>query len=223
MHFNPKEPFPLFSLDDYSYAQAKLHAAEADAFFHLDTASAELAHALEFPTSHQQADIVQGWTNLPVETLMTPYLELRIMLEQLQLCEAELIVDLGCAYGRLGLLINFLKLPIRYLGFELSSARVQAAKNSFQLFSFDPNQIQLQDLQSDSFAMPFADVYFIYDYGSEAAIEKTLNQIKSIAQNQKIKLLGRGRRTRHLIHLNHPWLAEVNPPQHFPTFSVYYS
>ena len=49
------------------------------------------------------------------------------------------------------------------------------------------------DLSALDFKPEPAQFYFIYDFGSREAIEKTLQDLRSIAALQPISVIGRGR------------------------------
>jgi hypothetical protein len=79
------------------------------------------------------------------------------------------------------------------------------------------------DLNSPDFAPAPADIYFMYDFGSRDAIEKTLHDLREIAKTRPITVVGRGRSSRDAIELRHPWLSQVTQPLHTKNYSVYRS
>jgi hypothetical protein len=68
-----------------------------------------------------------------------------------------------------------------------------------------------------------AQYYFIFDFGSAPAIDKTLEDLKAIAKHQSIRVVARGRYIRHRIYQSHPWLSSVNEPQDFDHFTIFTS
>jgi hypothetical protein len=70
-------------------------------------------------------------------------------------------------------------------------------------------------------SLPEADTFFIYDYGSQTAIEKTLNDLRERSLSQPLTVVGRGGATRSLIEKKHLWLSGVTEPEHFRNFSIY--
>ena len=77
------------------------------------------------------------------------------------------------------------------------------------------------DLASPDFVLPEAEAYFIYDFGTSAAIERTLAELRGIAARRRITVVGRGRLSRDCIERGHPWLSQVEAPVHRPHYSIY--
>ncbi|XGC81222.1 SAM-dependent methyltransferase [Bdellovibrio bacteriovorus] len=216
--FNTQDPFPLLELDKYSYQEAQDHAALVDQWlgFDLERVEKEISKS----TKGQQ-----NWSHLSVQAFQTPYVELRNILEILKSLSPKHIVDLGCAYARMAFVIAEHCPDIHFTGYELEPLRVIETNRVFTQKYKDKISITIEarDLSDLNFTPPAADVYFIFDYGSEAAVKKTLNDLKLIALQKPIVVVGRGRLTRFLIHKEHPWLSEVNTPLHFAHFSIYSS
>lgn len=176
---------------------------------------------------------VQGaelWQSKGSRIFQTPYRELDSMLEALALEPGSKIVDLGAAYGRLGLVAAALPAAgIEFMGFEISPERVAEARRVYALQGLDPGQMVEADLSCPDFVPPEADAYLIYDYGTRAAVQKTLEDLKSISQGRLsrgllgIRVVGRGRLSRDLIERAHPWLSQVHTPCHLGNYSIYTS
>jgi len=84
-------------------------------------------------------------------------------------------------------------------------------------------RLEHADLSSREFSPIEADFYFIYDYGTPKAIEKTLHDLRKMAQIRPITVIGRGRLCRDSIERRHPWLGEVVKPDHIGHSSIYRS
>lgn len=216
MNFDPQDPYPL--IPQYTYAQAKAHAGLADQW--LGFKCQEIENKIFTASRRKAAEKEQElWIGLDVQSLQTTYLEFRTMLQALPLKAEDLVVDLGCAYARLAHVMKAHYPQCRYLGYEIVPERVIEAQRVLET-SF-PQSIQLLDLNSQPPVS--AEYYFLYDYGSNSAISKTLADLKEISKSKKIQVVARGRASRFLIHRDHPWLSEVQDPQHFETFSIYRS
>lgn len=164
------------------------------------------------------------WKERGARVFQTPYLELREMLGELALTPESTIVDLGAAYGRLGIVIHAWFPELRFIGYEISPVRVNEAKRVYALHGLDPDQMREADLASADFTPALADAYFLYDYGNEQAVAKTLDDLKQIAASRPgFRVVGRGRRSRDLIERGHPWLSQVHPPRHCGNYSIYQS
>lgn len=219
--FDPINLFPLLSNDSVDFNEAAEHSAKVDAFLNLNIAPVE---AMLLSSNNYPADQIT-WHQLPSRSLMTPYTEIRLLLRRLPLVLNDTIIDLGAAYGRMGFVIHqhYQHLNIRYLGYELVSERAQEANRVYQIHQIKSAQVLTQDLSSPNFQTPLAQFYFIYDYGSLLAIEKTLNDLKQIAKDHPIQVIGRGRGIRNQIDRHHPWLSQVVKPHHYLYYSIYSS
>ena len=115
-------------------------------------------------------------------------------------------------------------LPVKSLLTPYTELRkVCEGKRCLSLHHCHQAQLIEQDLEAEDFSPQAAPFYFIYDYGSRHAIEKTLNDLRIIAQTASITVVGRGRSSRDAIERNHPWLSQVEKPQHFKNYSIYRS
>jgi hypothetical protein len=217
--FDPNDPFPLVAQDSCTYAEAQLHAAHVDAWLGLRTEQIE-----DRLIAQSQADLQQQrWIGLPVKSLLTPYTEIRTILSKLDPTPGETIIDLGAAYGRMGYVIGRHYPEIHFVGYELVRERVDEANRCLTHLRHPLIQMKVADLKSVSFHPEPAEYYFIYDFGTRDSIQKSLIDLKSIARSRAITVVGRGRACRDLIEQNHPWLSQVQAPEHFAHFSVYRS
>lgn len=217
--FDAQDPFPLLPHGSYGYAQAKEHAVLVDQWlgFQIQEAEEKL-----FPLRNQKPDRTQEfWIGLDAQSFLTPYIEIRTILDLLGPQGGETIIDLGCGYGRMGHVLGRHYPQVSFLGYEIVSERLEEARKSLRPFQYPNVQIQQKDLAHE--APQSAPYYFIYDYGSKPAIEKTLLDLREISKHQPIQVVARGRASRFYIHQSHPWLGEVQEPRHFETFSIYKS
>lgn len=163
----------------------------------------------------------QTWVGLALETLQTPYEEVKRMCDLLCPLPGEKVVDLGAGYGRLGLVLKLFYPEVEFLGFEYVIERVEAGNRVLQELDCKHASLFQQDLTRSEFKMPEADFYFIYDYGKVEHIRHTLNQLDEMANRKTFKVVARGKGTRSLIEKEHPWLSQVHPPHHEEKFSIY--
>jgi hypothetical protein len=197
---------------------AKEHAIQVDAFLGLK------AHAIE--SSLRKSDVdssvpQEAWIGLDVQSFLTPYLEIRTALELLHMQPGDRLVDLGCGYARMAHIMGR-HYPSRFfIGYEVIPERVQEAQRILAPFHYANVRVEQRDLVS--LGPEPAEHYFIYDYGSNHAISKTLRDLQEIARSRPIQVIARGRASRFLIHRDCPWLSEVQTPRHFDTFSIYRS
>lgn len=216
IRFDPTDPFPLVAPESHSYAEAQEHSALVDAW-------------LGFTVDAIESDLVRPegdrnyWIGLAPRALQTPYTELRYLLELLKLEPGETIVDLGAGYGRMAFVVGRHAPEVRFIGYEVVPERVREAKRCLARLEDSNTEIVEADLASTEFRPHEADVYFLYDYGSRSAIEKTLADLREIAAKRSITVVGRGRASRDAIERGEPWLSQVVAPEHHPHFSIYRS
>lgn len=164
---------------------------------------------------------VQTWVGLELQTLQTPYSEISRILQLLKLKPYQNVVDLGAAYGRMGIVIGGLYLKNSFTGYEYVKARVDEGNRIFKELGMNRSQLITQDLFDKNFELPEADVYFIYDYGQVEHIDHTLNQIKAVAMKRPCKIVVRGKFTKRIIADRHPWLDVAYEGKLEELFSIY--
>ena len=215
LDFNPHDPFPLLAEDSYSYEAAKSHSCLVDEW---------LGFPLVEPTAVPQALAeTQTWSHLTTQQFQTPYCEIRNILSRLNPAEGETLVDLGCGYARMAFVLAKHYPRVSFKGYEVDAFRVQLAKEKFIHHGIQNSEIFLQDIVAPEFKLPRAAYYFLFDFGHKESIQEILKRLKLIAQSQSIQVVGRGRATRHYIQELHPWLSQVNEPQHATHYSIYKS
>jgi hypothetical protein len=214
--FNPADPFPLFDIEEISYREAQSHAFETDTYLGLRTI--EIEASLDGGKSDQEL-----WIGLPVQALMTPYTELRQILDRLKPQPGQLIIDCGAAYGRMGFVMGEHFPEVNFLGFEIVPERVEEGQRCLALRHCNSAKLICTNIDDPSFEMPEADVYFVYDFSFRKSIDRLLERLQKIALKRKITVVARGRASRDAVDYERPWLSKVVPPEHFPNFSIYRS
>lgn len=213
--FDPEDPFPLLALAPEHYPLAKRHAALADEWLGLRVSETEAS--LRDPSDGQQR-----WLGHDPAIFLTPYVELRAWLEELGPAAGDRIVDLGAGYGRLGFVMARHFPQCHFLGFELVPERVSEGTSALARFGAQ-GKLLVADLSDPSWRPPAAEIYFLYDYGTKAAIAKTLADLRELSQTKGIQVVGRGRAVRDLVEREHPWLGSVHLPRHHAHYSLYRS
>jgi hypothetical protein len=221
--FDPNDPFPSLSSDQYSYEEAQLHAAEVDEWLGLKAELTEvdlLATDMRERSSQRRQEL---WIGLPVRSLLTPYIEIRMILNELGLLPGQTVIDLGAGYGRMGFVVGREFPKMNFIGYEFVKERVLEGQRCLANFNYPDVKLLQADLAAPEFAPVPADAYFIYDYGTRDAIAKTLEDLRTISQDRAIAVVGRGRASRDAIERENPWLSQVIPPVHFANYSIYRS
>lgn len=224
MRFNPDDLFPLLLPHEKSYTHEQIHSQKVDEHLGLKTVLTEETISNQYAINEKrnsQGMPTQYWIDLPVEALLTPYSEIREILEKLNPQKAQTVIDLGAGYGRMGFVMAKHFPHAHFIGYEVISERVNEGSRTLKKHGCTNAQLLFQDLTDPEFTLPRAEYYFLYDFGSKQAIRKILNDLQIIARTQPITVIGRGRSSRDTIEKGCPWLSQVHPPQHFEHYSVY--
>ena len=219
--FDESDPFPLLVRGSSGYLEEQKHAALVDAWLGLDTERLEkvIVHSSSTPLTRRH----QLWIGLPTQALLTPYTEIRKILDRVNPRKGQTIVDLGAGYGRMGFVIGRHYPEVHFLGYEFVPERCREGSRCLELAGYTNAKLIEADLTNKSFRPIEAQIYFIYDFGSRTGIDKTLEDLREIAANRPITVIGRGRATRDAIERKNPWLSQVVTPQHEGNFSIYRS
>jgi SAM-dependent methyltransferase len=219
---DPENPFPLLIKGSNSYQETQEHSVLVDAWLGFNTEEIENA-LLKNQASKNAGSNEQAWIGLPVQAMQTPYTEIRTILNILNPQPNESVIDLGCGYGRMAHVLGRHYPEVHFVGYELVDERLQEGKRILQKFNYPYVSLKTQDLADPEFIPKSADFYFIFDFGSRPAIEKTLEDLRLIAQKKSITVVARGRGIRHWIYHGHPWLYAINEPQTFDHFTIFRS
>lgn len=165
----------------------------------------------------------QFWYGLELQSLQTPYSEIHEMIQHLNPKEGERWLDLGAAYGRMGIALGFLRPTVHFIGYEYDQQRVDEGNRLFKQWNLLFSEMKQADLAVDEFQMPVADLYFVYDFGSKEDIYKVLEKLRLIAAQKQICIVARGRGVRNWILMDFPWLYDIHPPEHFKNWTVFRS
>lgn len=205
-------------MDDYAEEKARADALDRELGFEIAAVELEIRARLAREGNERR----QTWNHLSPQIFQTPYAELERIVAAVD-PEGRLgsWCDLGAAYGRLGIVLARLRPRARFTGIELVPERVREGRRIYARLGLDPEGLVRADLAN--FAIPAADLYFIYDFGSRAEIAAALERLRGIAAARAIRVVGRGRGIRDAIEREQPWLAQVIPPLHFAHFSLYRS
>ncbi len=215
LHFDCLNPYPLLPEDSYSYEDAKNHSQAVDEWLGFEKIE---PRSIEVGKSETQT-----WSHLSTQQFQTPYCEIRNILQKLSPKPKQTLVDLGCGYGRFAFVLNRHYPDLHFKGFEVDPYRVKRAQERFQFHHLKNAEILLTDISDPQFEIPNAEYYFIFDFGKNESIMAILEKLKIRARSSSFKVVGRGRATRHYIQELHPWLSQVNEPQHGTHYSIYKS
>lgn len=166
------------------------------------------------------------WVGLHPEALQTGYLELAQFVGLLRERFARAHwVDLGAAYGRLGIVLRALAPECTFLGIEAVAERVEAGRGAYVRLGLNSADLMMADLEAISLAnlQPAPRVLFLYDFGPRESVLKLLSQIRELAAYGPLAVVARGRGSQNWIDREHPWLSQVNEPLRLEHATVYFS
>jgi SAM-dependent methyltransferase len=216
LHFSPVDPFPLLDPASYTKREAYRHSSLCDSWLRFKIV--EIEKQLSDSGCRNRAPVSSGekqqlWMGLDPQDLLTPYAELRWLLDVIKVRAGQTVVDLGAGYGRMGFVMARHHPEAFFIGYEYVGERVAEARRCLAKFGAKNAAMVHADLASPEFKLPVADAYFLYDFGTPKAIEKTLHELKRLGRHQPVRLICRGRHSRYIIESRHPWLERSYPLQ----------
>ncbi len=132
------------------YASAKDHSREIDHLLgyncdsiEIQLKSTKLIDDGNFPKNF--------WIGLDLQTLQTPYSELLAMICYLKPADGEVWLDLGAGYGRMGVILGFLRKTVHFKGYEYVPQRSIEGNRIFKKWNLNQAKIIQVDLTSKEF------------------------------------------------------------------------
>jgi len=215
---------PPIDVENVDYEMVKAHAEQMDAWLGYRL---EQVEALVRSTSREMPDR-EFWTSKPVQNFSTPYLDILHALREAGTNITDVVLDLGCGYGRIGAVLALQFPGSGFVGIDVVKERVNEAERVLKQFSTLPFRLYCADLRTFDLAEAEVETreaskFFIYDFGSREDFGFVFRSLRKVAATKPITVIARGGRSRDLIQKTERWLCEVNPPRHFKRFSVYRS
>lgn len=198
------------------YVQAKYQAQEIDRY--LGYQCKDIENNLNRTNFPKEKEL---WIGLDLQSFQTPYSELVEISENLNPQDGETWLDLGAGYGRLGVVLGFLRPQVHFVGYEFVDERVQEASRIYAAWGLKNAKIKKADLVAEE--ITDADVYFIYDFGSRAEVFKVLEKLREKAKMKSITLVARGRGMKNWVYHDFPWFYANQEPRHFSHWSIFKS
>ncbi len=208
-----------------SYAAAKIHSAQIDQLLDFQYQPLENALNEKFKSeshSHSESE-KQMWIGLDVHSMQTPYSEILEMIKVTQPKETDHWIDIGAAYGRMGITLAITRPRMRFTGYEIVNERAIEANRIYKKWNFQNAEVYALDLAAPNVLIPPADLYFIYDFGSKKDADCVLEKLRILALEKPIQVIARGRGIKNWIMMDYPWLSQTNPPTHFTHWSWFRS
>jgi SAM-dependent methyltransferase len=224
LQFHPNAPFPITAPGRHTKTEIAAHSSSVDEWLGMRVSAVETKldrEGCRMPPPNSSGEMQRLWFGLDPQELLTPYIELRFVLEKIAPKRGQTVVDLGAAYGRMAFVLARHFPDVDFVGYEYVGERILEARRAFERIDSKRVRLDHSDIAAHDFAPADADFYFIYDYGSDKALMKTLYDLRQIAARRRISIVARGRRSRYLIESQHLWLTNSFPSESLSNASVY--
>lgn len=165
----------------------------------------------------------ETWIGLHPQVLQTPYSEITHFFSYLKGREINRVVDFGAAYGRIGVVLAALHPEAEFLGFEILESRFNEAKRVFSSLELENLSMSNQNILEESFEIPKADIYFIYDFSDPHDLRVILKKLSAKLFEDNFFLVAKGEGIRSLIQLKYPEFWSCNGVIHEEKWSLYSS
>lgn len=129
------------------------------------------------------------------------YSSILIALRYLNPVRGSKFIDLGAGYGRVGLVVGLMRPDLDFQGYEYVPHRVAiASETSKNLGLKEHVHFDTQDLSLDSFQIPIADTYYIYDSFADATYDHVIQRLVEIGLKKKITVITKGNARKWFEH-----------------------
>jgi len=165
----------------------------------------------------------QTWIGLHPQVLQTPYSEISHFLSLLKKYELKTVVDLGAGYGRVGIVMNAIFPQASFIGFEILDVRLEEATRIFNRLELSNCEMRSQNILDESFQIPKADLYFIYDFSDPQDLKVILDKLSKKFFTERFFIIAKGEGVRSLIQLKYPQFWAGHGVLHQKQWSMYSS
>ena len=168
--------------------------------------------AVDISNKKQHYQGTETWIGLHPQILQTPYCDIYKALELLSDKDIRHVVDIGAGYGRVGLVLSVLMPEAQFTGYEIVKQRRSEASRIFTKLKLKNSAIELQNVLEDSFEIPEADVFFIYDFSEREDVNIILRKMLERMRNREFYLITKGDRVDYLMKyiFNNEWIKFSN-------------
>lgn len=183
-------PFELFKNPDLFISKpdthAKVHSKYIDNLFGFEIGKIEQGLLKKYQAYYKITDQknkkqhyqgTQTWIGIHPQTLQTPYEDILKALTVLKNIEVTRVVDIGAAYGRVGLLTSCIFPNASFIGYEILKKRVLEGNRIFKKNNLNNCKLLEENVLNADFIFPKAEVFFIYDFSEPEHIEYILRKL----------------------------------------------
>ncbi|PIK13566.1 hypothetical protein [Halobacteriovorax sp. JY17] len=137
------------------------------------------------------------------------YSTILLALHSMKAALGSTVVDLGSGYGRVGLVCSLVRPDINFIGYEYVPHRVDVSNEASEALGLQASLIfKTQDLSLESFSIPDADFYYLYDPFSEETYRYILEQIVEVSKRKEVTIVTKGNARN--------WLKKIAKEQNWP-------
>lgn len=163
----------------------------------------------------------ESWVGLNPQVLLTPYSELYDIFNLLRDEHISSIADIGCAYGRIGIVGKAFFPNAAFTGYEIVKKRISEAHRISSLYDLEM-EILNQNVLDDDFVLPNCSAYFIYDFSHFMHIKNILSKLESKIGKHPFILIAKGDDVRSIIQLYFPIFIASGSPLYKKNWSIFY-
>ncbi len=162
-----------------------------DRVFGLDIDTAEKRVPEEYGTPGERGiksaagDADWSLRRLSANSQNTTYADMETFFAAAKLKPGQTVVDLGASYGRVGMFISARYPGVKFKGYEINPERVAEGKKIYASLGFTDGELIEQDLSTEAFVLPKAEVYYMYDPVNHITRDILFKKIKARADEAK--------------------------------------
>lgn len=177
----------LFSIESKVFSEVSLYSS----FESIDQ-TLGLDYTLEYLMS-AETNIHERIFSGSAESVQSSYSTIFSTLREINPKPGAHLVDLGCGFGRLGLVIGLHRPDMHFTGYEYVDHRVQTAHECSQRMSLSEHiHFVTQDLSDLKFQLPDADIYYLYDPFHAATYQQLILQIEAVSKKRPVVVATKG-------------------------------
>ncbi|OFZ51742.1 MAG: hypothetical protein A2381_18570 [Bdellovibrionales bacterium RIFOXYB1_FULL_37_110] len=91
-----------------------------------------------------------------------------------------------------------------FTGYEIVDIRIKEARRMFRLFELDNCEMIKQDILEESFVMPSATIYCIYDFSFPEDLELILKKLSVLIPTNRFFIVAKGDSVQSIIQAKFP-------------------
>ena len=164
----------------------------------------------------------ESWVGLNPQVLLTPYSELYEIFDLLRESQIKSIIDIGCAYGRVGIVAKAFFPLSSFTGYEIVKKRISEAQRISSLYNLDLNILN-QNVLDEDFELPNSSIYFIYDFSHFMHIRTILSKLEKKIGKHPFILVAKGDDIRSIIQLFFPIFLTKKEPIYKKNWCIFFA